>query len=171
MAQLRTACNAALVLHCCRYTRRRRMYPQPCTVVHAASQPALIAPHRWLYLAPRKGLQLHGATQVAAQVQQQQQQQQQDYEANLKQRQITAREWIAPWLVCLCSTYQAKTVAWPQRITCIFRRCCRFSRLSQNLWKYWQQCAIMHLTFLPSNRTQLRKVAGPVLAGQQGIKQ
>ncbi len=93
------------------------MYPQPCTVVHAASQPALIAPHRWLYLAPRKGLQLHGATQVAAQVQQQQQQQQQDYEANLKQRQITAREWIAPWLVCLCSTYQAKTVAWPQRIT------------------------------------------------------
>jgi len=38
---------------------------------------------------------------VPAQVQQQQQQQQQqDYKANLKQRQIAAREWIAPWLVC-----------------------------------------------------------------------
>jgi len=89
--------------------------------MHAASQPAHIAPHRWLYQAPRKGLQLHGTTRVAAQVQQQQQQQQQkqqqqqqDYEANLKQRQIAAREWIAPWLVCLCSTYQ---VAWPQRVT------------------------------------------------------
>lgn len=34
---------------------------------------------------------------MAAQVLQQQQQQQ-DYETNLKQRQIAAREWIAPWL-------------------------------------------------------------------------
>ncbi|DBA76355.1 TPA: hypothetical protein ACH3X1_010066 [Trebouxia sp. C0004] len=77
------------------------MYPQPCRVLHAASQPAHIAPHRLLYEASRKGLQpqLHGATRVPAQVQQQQrQQQQQDYEANLKQRQIAAREWIAPWL-------------------------------------------------------------------------
>ncbi|KAA6428818.1 MAG: hypothetical protein FRX49_01693 [Trebouxia sp. A1-2] len=78
------------------------MYPQPCRVLHAASQPAHIAPHSLLHQASRKVLQfqLHGATRVPAQQQQQQhqQQQQQDYEADLKQRQIAAREWIAPWL-------------------------------------------------------------------------
>ena len=109
-----------LVLHCKRYTRRRRMYPQPCRVSHSASHPAHSTPHHLLYQASRKGLQLHGATRVAAQVlqqQQQQQQQQQDYETNLKQRQIAAREWIAPWLVCSFFTYQAKALARQQKIT------------------------------------------------------